>query len=91
MNHAGPQDEEVVIGRGAVRDVRHESLEVFEAAGLTCGLRSPTPMADSRVVANVPRGVVVGGHVRMEPLDLDDIVGPVDDHRFSGIDPHQGA
>jgi hypothetical protein len=48
-------------------------------------------MADGRVVANVPRGVVVGGHVRMEPLDLHDIVGPADDHRLSGIDPHQGG
>jgi hypothetical protein len=91
MDHAGAQDEEVVIRRGAVRDVRHESLEVFEAVGFTCGLRSPAPVADARVIANVPGGVVVGRHVRKEPLDVDDIVGPADDHRFPGIDPHQGA
>jgi hypothetical protein len=91
MDHARSHDQEVVICPGAVGDALHESLEVLETVRLTRGLGSPTPVAYGRVVSNVPRGVMVGGHVRTKALDLDDFVRPADDHRLSGIDPHQGA
>jgi hypothetical protein len=92
MNHARSHDEQVVVRRGAVSDALHESPEVLETARLARGLGSPTtPMANARVVSNVPRGVTVGGHVRTEPLDLRDIVRPADDHRLSRVDPDQGA
>jgi ABC-type tungstate transport system substrate-binding protein len=74
MDHARSHDQEVVSSPGAVGDALHESLEVLESVGLTCGLGSPTTMAYGRVVSNVPRGAMVGGHVRTKALDLDDFV-----------------
>ena len=63
MDAPRPQDHQVVIGVGMFGDLVDEPLEVLEPMRLAGGLGSPATVANGRVVSNVSRAMVMGGHV----------------------------
>jgi hypothetical protein len=86
------EDEQVVVGGQAVRDVLDELPEVLEAVWLAGRLRTPaSTVANHWVVPDMAGGATVGRHLGVHPLDMGPIAVPADDDRLTCVDPDEGA
>ena len=87
------KDQQVVDRTQPVGDVKHESLQVFEAVRLAGGLRATTAaaMTDVRIVPDVASRPVVRGHLGRYSFDPSPAAVLADDGGRLGVDPHQRA
>jgi hypothetical protein len=89
-NRARAQEEEIVARPQPVRHRLDEPAKMLDAMGLARGLRVPAAaLADRRIVPNVPGGAMVGGDVRLDPLEADLVLLETGDERLPRVDPDQ--
>jgi hypothetical protein len=89
VDHPWTEYQQVVVPRQPVRDIDDESLQVFEAVGLTGGLRAATAaVADGGIVPDVSGGPTVSRHLRLHSLQASLIAPYADDDSLRRVDPY---
>jgi hypothetical protein len=90
VDRPGADDGQVVARRQASGDVIGEPVEMLDPVRVDRRLRSAAAVPDRGIVADVPRGANVGGHVGADVLDRDIAIVPAREDRLAGVDPDKG-
>ena len=72
-------------------DLLQESVQVLLASCRFGFLGASATVPDRRIMADVPHGAVLIGHLRGDPVDPGLLLLPSDDDGFARVDPDEGA